>query len=129
MEENETKKVETAKEENAEIECKDRRCPFHGRLSARGRSFKGIVKKIVGKRAVIEFKRLVRHKKYERYAKAKTRLHAHIPECLAQKVNIGSIVKVTECRPLSKIIHFVVVDVVGKEKGIEEKRTRGGKTK
>lgn len=115
MEENEIKKVETTKEK-IEFECKDRHCPFHGSLSARGRSFKGIIKKTVGRRAVIEFERFVRHKKYERYAKAKTRLHAHMPDCLAQKIKVGSMVKVTECRPLSKIIHFIVVDIVGETK-------------
>jgi ribosomal protein S17 len=32
------------------------------------------------------------------------------------KINVGDTVKVRECRPLSKIIHFVVIDVLeGKE--------------
>lgn len=103
------------KEEESKDRCEDKKCPFHGSLSARGRRFKGIVKKIVGRRAAIEFELLLHYKKYERYAKAKTRLHAYIPECLIPRVKVGSMVKVSECRPLSKIIHFVVLDVMEKE--------------
>lgn len=107
-------------EEKSKARCEDRNCPFHGSLSARGRHFKGTVKKIVDRRAAIEFERFIHYKKYERYAKAKTRLHAHIPECLMPKVSVGSIVEIAECRPLSKIIHFVVLDVIGKKE--EEKK-------
>lgn len=95
-----------------ESRCEDRKCPFHGNLSARGRLFKGIVKKIYGKRAVIEFERVVYNAKYERYAKEKTRIHAHIPACLLEKIKIGNSVRASECRPLSKIIHFVVMEKI-----------------
>lgn len=100
------------KEKKEEEKCSDRRCPVHGKLRVRGRTFKGYVKKIVGKRAVIEFERLVYYPKYERYAKRKSKLHAHIPSCIMPKVNIGSYVKVGECRPLSKITHFVMLEVI-----------------
>lgn len=95
------------------MECKDKKCPFHGTVRTRGRIFKGEVKKLSpGLRAVVEFPRVIYYKKYERYARGKTRIHAHIPACLAEKVKIGSIVKIAECRPLSKMIHFVVIDVI-----------------
>jgi len=90
------------------IECEDR-CPFHGNLSVRGRKFEGIVKKIVGQRAVLELKRMIYYPKYERFARLKSKLHAHIPKCLGGKIKIGDHVEVGECRPLSKIIHFVVI--------------------
>lgn len=96
----ETKKTETGCEE---------RCPFHGNLSVRGRHFKGIVKKITGRRAVIEWERMIYYPKFERYARLKSKLHAHIPKCLADKIKTGDYVEIGECRPLSKIIHFVLL--------------------
>lgn len=88
-----------------EKKCQDRKCPCH--LSIRGRYFQGTVKKIVGKRAVVELCRFVHYKKYERYTKATTKLHARIPNCLEIKAN--DFVEIGECRPLSKIMHFVVL--------------------
>lgn len=95
-----------------DYECNDKKCPFHGTLSTRGRTFKGTVKKIHDSRAVIEFPRVIYYKKYERYARAKTRIHAHIPACMLKKIKQGSIVKISECRPLSKMIHFVVTEII-----------------
>jgi len=95
-------------------ECKDKNCPFHGKLSVRGRQFKGTVKKIVGKRAVIEWERYIYHPKYERYSKSKSRIHAHIPSCLDVKQE--EYILAQECRPLSKIIHFVIIKILKEEK-------------
>ncbi len=77
-------------------------------LAVRGRIFKGHVIKKFPTRAVIEFERIVYVPKYERYYKKKTKLHARIPENM--DVNIGDFIKVQECRPLSKIIHFIVTE-------------------
>ena len=87
-------------------ECKDRDCPFHGKLRVHGRTYKGTVTKKFPKRIVIEFERTLYIKKYERYAKAKTKLHARLPDCIEEEINVGDLVLVKECRPLSKIIHF-----------------------
>lgn len=89
--------------------CDDERCPIHGSLSVRGRHFNGIVKKIIGRRAVIEFERSIYFKKYERYAKERTRLHAYIPSCISDKIKVGKMAEIGECRPLSKIMTFVVI--------------------
>ena len=94
-------------------ECNDRFCPKHGEISLRGRTFKGKVIRKFPKRICIEFERTFYVKKYERYAKRKTRLHARLPDCMADEVNIGDYVEIKECRPISKIIHFVVVQKVG----------------
>lgn len=100
--------------------CADLKCPFHGRLSMRGRQFVGtIISTKMRKTAVIEFDRLQFLKKYERYEKRRTRLKAHNPECINAKE--GSIVKVVECRPLSKTKNFVIVQELGAEKGFKEK--------
>ena len=79
-------------------------------VGTRGRTFQGGVTKIFEKRAVVEFERTVRIPKFERFAKKKTRLHARVPE--GMEIKVGDLVKVRECRPLSKIIHFVVTGVV-----------------
>jgi small subunit ribosomal protein S17 len=101
------------KQEKKSDSCKDPKCPFHGKIKTRGRVFKGEVKKIVGKRAIVEFERLVYIKKYERYLKKKTRLHAHVPDCL--QLSTGNIVMAAECRPLSKMIHFVIIKKISKD--------------
>lgn len=80
----------------------------------RGRSFEGTVIRKFPKRVTIVFERTVYVKKYERYAKARTRLHARLPLCMEQGVQVGDSVRVTECRPLSKIIHFVVSQKTGR---------------
>jgi len=33
-----------------------------------------------------------------------------LPECMEKEINIGDLIKVQECRPLSKIIHLVVLE-------------------
>ena len=99
------------KEEKAEknAKCFDEKCPVHGSLKARGRIFKGEVIKKFPKRVCIAFERTVYITKYERYSKKKTKLHAHLPDCLAESIKIGDYIEIRECRPLSKTIHFVVV--------------------
>jgi small subunit ribosomal protein S17 len=91
------------------MNCHDKECPFHGELSARGRSFMGIVVKKFQKRVVITFERTIFVKKYDRYAMSRTKLHARLPACLHDSVNVGDYIEIKECRPLSKIISFVVV--------------------
>ena len=100
--------------------CNDTKCPFHGNLSIRGRQFTGTVLSTkMRKTAVIEFERLHRLNKYERYEKRMTKLKAHNPECVNAKE--GDIVKVAECRPLSKTKNFVIIQKAGVEKGFKEK--------
>jgi len=90
--------------------CKDSNCPIHGNLKTRGRTFKGVVISKNQKRIAIEFERMVYIRKYERYTKTKTKIHARLPACMEKEVQIGDLIKVRECRPLSKIIHFVVIE-------------------
>lgn len=81
-------------------------------VSARGRIFQGTVIKKFQKRIVIELIRTVYVKKYERYQKKKTKIHARIQE--GQEVEVGDVVRVMECRPLSKLVHAVMVENVSK---------------
>lgn len=78
-------------------------------IVTRGRIFEGIVTKKFPKRIVIEFERMIYVRKYERYAKLKTKIHARVLDFMEKEINIGDLVRVQECRPLSKIIHFVVI--------------------
>jgi small subunit ribosomal protein S17 len=114
-----------AEEKTNKIECHDKLCPFHGKISIRGRSFRGKVIKKFPKRIVIEFDRTLFVIKYERYSKRKTKLHARLPDCLNNEINIGDYVEIMECRPISKIIHFIAVKKIsGEEIKIEEESLR-----
>lgn len=92
--------------------CNDIDCPFHGRLKTHGRVFEGRVIAKFPKRLTIEFERMIKIRKYERYAKSRTKIHARLPVCVEEQIKIGDLVRVKECRPLSKIIHFVFLEKV-----------------
>ena len=92
--------------------CKDKDCPFHGKLKIRGRTFEGKVIRKFPRRITIGFERMIYIRKYERYAKSKTKIHARLPMCMENKIDIGDTVLVRECRPLSKIIHFIVIEKI-----------------
>ncbi len=79
-------------------------------VGTHGRTFEGFVVKKFPTRVVVEFERTVYVKKYQRFYKKKTRLHARLPAGL--QVDLGDYIRVRECRPLSKIIHFVVIEKV-----------------
>jgi len=113
------KKINKQAEKNTENSCHQKDCPVHGSLKVRGRSFEGIVKKKFHKRICIEFERMIYIKKYERYTKTKTKIHARLPVCMEKDINVGDLIQIKECRPLSKIIHFVVVKKI---KSMENKK-------
>ncbi len=101
-------------------ECQDNNCPFHGSLSVRGRIFSGtVISNRMRKTAVIEFERLNFLKKYERYEKRRTKLKVHNPDCINAKE--GDVVKIIECRPLSKTKNFVIIEKMGTERGFATK--------
>lgn len=81
-------------------------------ISARGRIFQGTVIRKFNKRVTIEFERTVKLHKFERFMKKRTRVHARLPDEFAAEVEVGDLIKVQECRPLSKLIHSVVVEKV-----------------
>jgi small subunit ribosomal protein S17 len=112
MEDNKSKKEKVSpvpKKQGGE--CKDKNCPIHGSLKLRGRTFTGKVVSSKSRRsAIIEINRLNYIQKYERYEKRKTRLQVHNPDCINAKE--GDVVKVQECRPISKTKHFVIIKKV-----------------
>ena len=94
------------KKEKTESKIKEKKEKIVG---TRGRVFEGIVIRKFSKRVTIEFERMIYIRKYERYAKSKTKIHARLPESMEKEISIGDLIRVQECRPLSKIIHFVVI--------------------
>jgi small subunit ribosomal protein S17 len=89
--------------------CNDPKCPFHGTLPVRGQIINGIViSSKTDKTAIIqrEVKRFI--PKYERYEKRTHNYAVHNPPCL--NVQRGDLVKIMECRPLSKSKSFVVIE-------------------
>ncbi|HET7149336.1 MAG TPA: 30S ribosomal protein S17 [Candidatus Nitrosopolaris sp.] len=88
--------------------CADILCPFHGRLSVRGKLLSGIVVSAKAKNMIVvsrEFPHQV--SKYQRYERSRSRLHAYLPECI--EVTEGDEISIAECRPLSKTVSFVVI--------------------
>lgn len=91
-------------------ECSDIHCPFHGNLSIRGKLFDGKVTSDKAKQTITLQKELpVYFSKFKRYARSKNTIHAHVPECL--DVESGDHVLTAECRPISKSVSYVVVEV------------------
>lgn len=85
------------------------------RIGTRGRIFAGNVVKKFPTRVVIELERTLYVPKYERFHKKKTKLHAKVPDNM--NIEVGDYVRIQECRPLSKIIHSVVIENVRSIKG------------
>ena len=104
-----TNKKKTEEKNIVGAVCNDSKCHIHGNLKVRGRVFEGRVTKKFPTRIVIELERRIYSRKYERYFKSKTKIHAHLSKCMESEINLGDLIKIQECRPLSKIIHFVVI--------------------
>jgi len=98
-----------AKKTESRIEKKEKIVGTEKRIGTRGRVFEGVVIRKFPKRVTIEFERMIYVRKYERYARSKTKIHARLPESMENEINVGDLIKVQECRPLSKIIHFIVI--------------------
>ena len=101
-------------------ECQDDKCPFHGSLKCRGKTFSGtVVSSKMQKTVNVEWEWKGYLKKYERYEKKRSRVKAHNPQCI--NAGEGNIVRIIECRPLSKTKNFVVVEILGKERGFKQR--------
>tara|TARA_B100000929_G_scaffold100536_1_gene79236 strand:+ start:3786 stop:4115 length:330 start_codon:yes stop_codon:yes gene_type:complete len=88
----------------------DKKNPFNGTLSVRGKLFQGrVVKNKAEDTVVIQKESPVYFSKFKRYARSKNSIHAHVPSNL--DINEGDIVIAAECRPLAKSVSFVVVGV------------------
>jgi small subunit ribosomal protein S11e len=89
----------------------DKKCPFTGSVSIRGRIMRGKVVKTHMKRTIV-LRRDYLHfvSKYKRYEKRHKNIVAHVSP--AFRVSVGDTVEVGECRPLSKTVRFNVLKIV-----------------
>lgn len=91
-------------------QCDDKNCPYHGNLSVRGRLFDGRVTGAKARKTATLQKDIpIYFSKFKRYARGKSTIHAHIPGCI--EVQNGDSVLAAECRPISKSVSYVIVEV------------------
>ena len=84
--------------------------PFNGSLSIRGKLFEGVVINAKSKNTiVIQKESPIYFKKFKRFGRSKNQIHAHVPSNI--NVQEGDFVIAAECRPISKSVSFVVVEV------------------
>ena len=96
-------------------ECSEEDCPFHGKLPVRGKILKGrVVSEKMLKTVIVERNYLKFVPKYERHERRRKRISAHKPDCI--DLEKGDLVKLAECRPLSKTKHFVVIEKLKDQK-------------
>mmetsp|Transcript_88164 Transcript_88164/g.254302 ORF Transcript_88164/g.254302 Transcript_88164/m.254302 type:complete len:166 (-) Transcript_88164:46-543(-) len=97
----------------------DKKCPFTGNVSIRGRILKGQVMSTKMKRTIIVRRDYLHYiKKYRRFEKRHRNVAAHCSPAFT--VKDGDIVTVGQCRPLSKTVRFNVL-------AHEAQRARTGK--
>ena len=70
-----------------------------------------VVSNKMNKTVTILVERQIKHPLYGKYIRRSTKLHAHDE---ANACNEGDVVRVTECRPLSKTKNWRVVEIVTK---------------
>jgi len=92
--------------------CNDPNCPFHGTLSIRGHTLEGVVISAkMDKTIVVQRDYLNYVPKFRRYERRRSHISAHNPPCV--NVKEGNVVKIAECRSISKTVSFVVVEKLG----------------
>ena len=91
----------------------DKKCPFTGNVSIRGRILKGLVLSTKMKHTIIVRRDYLHYvKKYQRYQKHHKNIPAHCSPAF-KKITEGDIATIGQCRPLSKTVRFNVLHVQG----------------
>ncbi|KAF6200002.1 hypothetical protein GE061_006301 [Apolygus lucorum] len=89
----------------------DKKCPFTGNISIRGRILTGTVQKMKMQRTIVIRRDYLHYvRKYNRFEKRHKNMSVHLSPCF-RDVELGDIVTVGECRPLSKTVRFNVLKV------------------
>ena len=89
----------------------DKKCPWTGNVSIRGKILRGTVVSTKMNRTVVLRRNYLHYiSKYGRYEKRHKNLPAHCSPAL--KLHVGDSVIVGQCRPLSKTVRFNVLDIV-----------------
>ena len=88
----------------------DKKCPFTGNVSIRGRILKGVCVSAKMNKTIIVRRDYLRYvKKYRRFEKRHKNTAAHASP--AFRIKEGDVVTVGQCRPLSKTVRFNVLKV------------------
>lgn len=86
----------------------DKKCPFTGNVSIRGRILKGLVISTKMKRTIVVRRDYLHYiKKYRRFEKRHKNIAAHCSPAFG--VKDGDIVTIGQCRPLAKTVRFNVI--------------------
>ncbi|XP_069678443.1 small ribosomal subunit protein uS17 isoform X2 [Periplaneta americana] len=89
----------------------DKKCPFTGNVSIRGRILTGVVQKMKMQRTIVIRRDYLHYiRKYNRFEKRHRNMSVHLSPCF-RDVELGDVVTVGECRPLSKTVRFNVLKV------------------
>eukprot|EP01083_Nonionella_stella_P022657 62660_1 len=88
----------------------DKKCPFTGNVSIRGRILTGKVISTKMKRTIVIRRDFLHYvKKYNRFEKRHKNMSVHCSPCF--RVYEGDMVVVGQCRPLSKTVRFNVLKI------------------
>lgn len=88
----------------------DKKCPFTGNVSIRGRILKAMVISAKMKRTVVVRRDYLQFvSKYRRFEKRHTNMSAHCSPCFIG-VGEGDVVTIGQCRPLAKTVRFNVLE-------------------
>ena len=91
----------------------DKKCPFTGNVSIRGRLMRGVVHSTACKRSIVIRRDYLHYvQKYQRYMHRHKNFSVHCSPCFEPKV--GDEVIVGQCRPLSKTIRYNVLQHISK---------------
>merc|ERR1712072_585606 len=89
----------------------DKKCPFVGNVSIRGRILSGkVIKTKMNRTIIIRREYLHFVQKYSRYEKRHKNMAVHCSP--AFRAEVGDVVTVGQCRPLSKTVRFNVLRVL-----------------
>lgn len=84
--------------------------------SKRRRLQVGVVVSDKGDKSIrVRVARLIRHRRYEKYIRRRTILHAHDER---NEAVVGERVEIMECRPYSKLKSWRLVRVLGRTRGV-----------
>merc|ERR1719343_1070990 len=94
----------------------DKKCPFTGNVSIRGSILSGVVRTLKMKRTCTVRREYLHYiKKYNRYEKRHKNISAHVSP--AFRLELGDLVTLGQCRPLSKTVSFNVIKIERKAAG------------
>ena len=88
----------------------DKKCPFTGNVSIRGRILKAMIISAKMKRTVVVRRDYLQYvSKYRRFEKRHRNISVHCSPCF-KNVGEGDIVTIGQCRPLAKTVKFNVIE-------------------